>query len=36
MHRNCAAVGMVHRSGEDMPIFDGYDFRLEEAIFAVK
>jgi hypothetical protein len=22
MHRNCAAVGMVHLSGEDFPIFD--------------
>jgi hypothetical protein len=22
MHRNCAAVGMVHLSGEDFPILD--------------
>jgi hypothetical protein len=36
MHRNCAAVGMVYLSGEDWPIFDGYDFQLGEALFAVR
>jgi hypothetical protein len=35
-HRHCAAVGMVHLSGEDFPIFEGYRFQLEEALFPVR
>ena len=35
-HRHCAAVGMVHRSGEDFPIFEGYRCQLEEALFPVR
>jgi hypothetical protein len=26
---------MVHLSGEDFPIFEGYPFQLEEALFPV-